>query len=273
MKKLNTINSIILASALLPLTSHAAVFTWISTSDTDWNNTANWSGGSVPTSLSEAGTTTSDSIVFNGSVTPTSNIPIYLNGLSDDAIPMTFNSGGSFSLNFSSSFNSSMWATDSRTQLTVGDGINPFTLDINSMSYFARNGVTSTYQVNEGSTLNFNGNLADYPDGDLLKQGVFSIDGGAINVTGTAVFAFDTNATVNFTKSNSSFTMGYDASLYTSTADVVADFGSVFNAGSGLTLSAVDNGTSFTITAIPEPSSTALFGLSLCALLTRRQRA
>jgi autotransporter-associated beta strand protein len=239
------LHAAILAGSLLMssvITSQAATYTWISNSDTDWNNTANWSGGLVPTSLSQAGTT-SDSIVFNGTVTPTTNIPTYLSSF-QDTIPMTFNSGGSFSLNFSTNFNSSMWANASRTQLTVGDGSTPFTLDINNMTYYNRNGVTSTYQVNDGSTLNINGNLTDYPDGDINKKGVFNLDGGTLNVTGNLngrLGQTDNNLFINFQTNGGETTAAYGGA-YANIAAVNTDLDTVFTSSNGLVTT--DNGDS-----------------------------
>ena len=219
------------------ITSQATTYTWISNSDTDWNNTANWSGGVAPTSLSgdTAFAATSDSIVFSGTVLPTTNIPSYLSGF-QDTIPMTFNSGGSFSLDFSTNFNSSMWANASRTQLTVGDGSTPFTLDINNMTHYARNGVTSTYQVNDGSTLNINGNLADYPDADINKKGVFNLDGGTLNVTGNLngrVNQADNNLFINFQNNGGKTTAAYGGA-YANIAAVNTDLDTVFTSSNGL---------------------------------------
>jgi len=219
--------------------AQATVYTWTSTSSTDWDVSGNWSGGDVPASLSEAGVT-DDSIVFSGTVLPISNIPSYSASF-EDTIPMVINSGGTLSLDFSSNFDSSMWANANRTQITVGDGANAVTVNINNMTYFARNGFTSTYLVNAGSLLQFNGNLADYPDGDLNKQGVFSLDGGTIIVTGSAVFSFDTNASIDFTDRGGSFTMDFGGP-YSVLADVTDDFGTVFeHSGGSDYLSAVDN--------------------------------
>ena len=237
MKTITIIKNLAIAVCCLPAFSQAVTYTWTSNSDTDWNNTANWSGGVAPTSLSgDTGwAATADSIVFSGTVLPTTNIPSYLSGF-QDTIPMTFNSGGSFSLDFSTNFNSSMWANASRTQLTVGDGSTPFTLDINNMTYYARNGVTSTYQVNDGSTLNINGNLVDYPDTDINKKGVFNLDGGTLNVTGNLngrVNQADNNLFINFDNNGGKTTATYGGA-YANIADVNADLDTVFTSSNGL---------------------------------------
>lgn len=232
------------------------IYTWTSTSGTDWSSSGNWSGGNVPALLSDTATSflgpgTDARIVLDGTVMPLSNIPNFGNGLGNDTIPMEIRRGGTLNLDFSSNFNSSMWAQASRTQLTVGDGTYAVTLTINNMTYYARNGFTSRYRVNAGSTLQFNGNLADYPDGDLSKQAVFELNGGAILVTGTAAFDFDTSANVDITHKDGTFTMGFGGP-YTVLADVTADFGTVFQVSvPGYVLRAVDNGDgTFTVSVV-----------------------
>jgi len=233
-------------------------YVWTSSSDTDWSNTANWSGGSVPSSLSDdtPWAATANSIVFSGTVLPTSNIPTFTNDFSD-TIPMTINSGGTLNLDFSSNFNSSMWGNATRTQLTVGDGTNAVTLNINNMTYVARNGFTSTYQVNAGSTLNINGNLAEYPDADANKKGVFTLNGGNMVVDGIATGGgtadFDDNTTIDFQSDASSFTMDFGGTYYPTLSDVTDDFGIVFLNNTGGIIGAVDNGdNTFSVRYIPK---------------------
>ena len=235
--------------------AQATVYTWTSTSSTDWSVSGNWSGGNVPTSLSEAGVT-DDSIVFSGTVLPLSNIPSYSASFWD-TIPMVINSGGTLSLDFSSNFDSSMWANASRTQITVGDGTNAVTLNINNMTYFSRNGVTSTYQVNEGSTLNINGNLSEYADSDANKKGVFMLNGGNMVVDGIATGGgtadFDDNTTIDFQSDASSFTMDFGGTYYPTLSDVTDDFGIVFLNNTGGIIGAVDNGdNTFSVRYIPQ---------------------
>ena len=241
----------------------ATVYTWTSTSSTDWSDGANWDGGVAPTSLTEAGTT-SDSFVFSGTVMPTLNIPNYGSGF-DDTLPMTLNSGGTMTLDFSSSFNSSLWANASRTQFTVGDGVNAVTLNINNMSFFARNAFTSTFLVNQGSLLNINGNLNEYPDADVNKKGVFNLNGGSMVVDGQAgiqngVGQWSGNTSFTFSDLGGSVTMDFGGNIYASLTDVTDDFGTVFQSDLGVSaLSAVDNqdGT-FTVSASVSPSATTL---------------
>ena len=268
------------------IASQAAVYTWTSNSDTDWTNGANWSGGTAPTSLSnttdwQVPASPLDTIVFSGTVMPVSNIPSYdgfldfgggPGNITNDTIPMIINSGGTLTLDFSTNFNSSMWAMGSRTQLTVGDGINAVTLNINNMSSFARNDVESTYVVNAGSLLNINGNLNEYGDNGA-KEGVFNLNGGSMVVdgiaTGGGTLDFDDNTTFNFSGIGSSLTMDFGGTYYNSLTDVTGDFGTVFNGA----IKAIDNGNGTFTVAVPEPSSTALLGLGGVALLLRRRRA
>ena len=209
---------------------------------------------------------------------PTSNIPTFNDAAHNyDAVPMILNSGGTLNLDFSSAFNDSLWGNASRTQFTVGDGVNTVTLNINNMRYFARNGVDSSYVVNSGSVLNFNGNLAEYPDADLNKNGFFNIYGGSMVVSGIATANaadWDENVQFNFNENGGSLTMAFGGSIYAGLTDVTDDFGTIIKSSLGTgALSAVDNGNgTFTVIAVPEPTSSALLGLGGLALLLRRKK-
>jgi hypothetical protein len=258
------------------IASQAVVYTWTSASDTDWTNGANWAGGTAPTSLTDTTTTflttsTVDSIVFSGSVLPTTNIPTFNDAsLNYDNLPMIFNSGGTFTLDFSTSFNDSMWIQSSRTQYTVGNGTDAVTLNVNNMSVYNRNDVDAAWLVNSGSALNINGNLTEYADASLAKNGIFNLNGGAMVVSGIASGTqWADNTLFNFSGIGSSLTMDFGGSIYTSLTDVTGDFGTVFNGA----IKAIDNGNGTFTVAVPEPSSTALLGLGLSSLLLRRKRS
>lgn len=276
MKTITIIKNLAIAVCCLPAFSHAVTYTWTSNSSTDWSLGANWAGGTAPTSLTDTTTTflgmsTADSIVFDGTVMPTTNIPTFNDAsLNYDNLPMDFRRGGTFTLDFSTSFQDGIWQQSSREQYIVGNGTDAVTLNINNVNHYNRNDVDSIIVVNSLSTLNFNGNLTEYPDGSLDKDAIFNLNGGSMVVDGIATGTqWADNTDFNFSGIGSSLTMDFGGSIYNSLTDVTDDFGTVFNGA----IKAIDNGNGTFTVAVPEPSSTALLGLGGLALALRRKRS
>ncbi|WP_083913014.1 PEP-CTERM sorting domain-containing protein [Rubritalea marina] len=261
----------------------AATYIWNgNANDQDWLNSGNWAGGSAPSSLSSpTGPDNFDTIIFDGSNMPTANIPSFSSDLSTNASNLQFNSGGSFALDLSSSFDDGPISKTSRTWLTVGDGLGlagDVTVNINNASYLLRRykDTTLNYQVNADGILNINSGLTLY--GDNNKHVTFTLNGGSLISTGSVDERFDignnlTNSYFQFDAAGSSFTANYGGA-YANFASLQADTNNNLRVGAGLALDFQDNGASFTVTAtaVPEPSSLALVGLSTLTLLTRRRR-
>jgi len=300
MKKPTLYLAAVATLALAPLSHAATTYTWISAGgsgqDTDWGNTANWDGGLVPVDAITEGDyheglsfvrDSGDKVVFNGTVGPSNFSGIggsYDSDLADrtDTPIMEFNSGGTFNFTMKGR-DEAVWFQNagSQTVWTVGDGIGGETEDVIlnisasktiGLSRHA-DGVTNTYQVLSDGALTFNQGL-DFQYSDRNnRNSIFSIDGGSVSSTGSINYLLDNLSYVEFTAAGGSFSAAYGGSYSTLTdIQTAVSTNDAWEASSGLSLQVTDNGTGFTVTAVPEPSSTALLGLGGLALLLRRRK-
>ena len=102
---------------------------------------------------------------------------------------------------------------------------------------------------------------------------VANLLGGSINSVGSVTSGLDSNASnfVSFQSADSTFTAAFGGE-FANLAAVTAALGDSFKDTTGYGLTAVDNGTTFTVSVIPEPSTTALLGLGGLALILRRRK-
>lgn len=279
MIKKNTSLLALTATFTLVSFSSAATYTWNgSASDGDWTNTANWDGGKAPASLSST-STTADTIIFDATNMPTTNVVTYASGTGQNSALMVFNSGGVFDLDLSTSLNGGFVSQlANNTFLTVGDGVSGGTEDVTvnvaDMSSLLRHITgTANFLVCSDGVLNFNSNLELY--NDKQKNATFTVAGGSINAVGYLDFQFNDQAGsyIEFTTIGGSFTAAYGGA-YTDFSAVKDDTAGNFVNNSGGTLQFVDNGGTFTVTAIPEPGTSALIGglLTLSCVMLRRRR-
>ncbi|MFC5050446.1 PEP-CTERM sorting domain-containing protein [Rubritalea spongiae] len=256
----------------------AATYIWNgNANDQNWSSAGNWDGGTAPALLSSP-SGTYDTIIFDGSNMPTANVPGYASGTNINSSNLQFNSGGTFSFSLSGSFGSAPISNTSRTWLTVGDGIGTagdVTVNMNDATTLYRHSSnTLNYLVNSDGVLNISSDLNLYADNN--KHVTFTLNGGSLISTGAVTTSFNngdnlTDSYFLFDAVGSSFTANYGG-VFTDFVSLQADTTNKLRTASGLSLDFTDNGTSFTVTAVPEPSSLALLGLGSLSLLTRRRR-
>jgi hypothetical protein len=232
--------------------------------------------GSFAASLTAAGSA-EDTIIFDGANMPTLNVATYATGFGNDSATMIFNSGGAFNLDMSPLPNGGMIMNgESRTILTVGDGTGGGTDDVvvnvsGLGSLLRHSSVTADYLVHSDGVLNFSGNLQLYADNN--KHATLSLNGGSIVATGNLDVDFGTQADsyVEFLAGGGSLTAAYGGAF--------ANFGAVTNDVNGIFvdtnaggLEFTDNGSSFTVTSIPEPATLGLIAAFGGGLLFIRRR-
>ncbi|MGJ8651244.1 MAG: beta strand repeat-containing protein [Opitutaceae bacterium] len=258
------------------------VYTWIGGADTDWANAANWDLNGVPVddNISSAGLTlpVGEKVVLAGSTMPTINVPNIgsqyagsgANQNGKWSVPvMEFNRGGAVSFGFNSSHNSGMFTniddgSIDRQIWTVGDGVSgageDVTLNMTSNILLQRHGNgVHKFTVNADGTLNFSG-YVDFAY-NASRYATMIIDGGAVNLTGVAIDLGTNNSYVDFTSTGGSFSAAYGGPFTDATA-VSNSIGTAFLNNSGGVLKVVDNGATFTVSAISPPRWTGLGGVT-----------
>lgn len=255
--------------------SYGELYTWNGSVDADWANAGNWDGALVSTSLATAGTTWNanelDTITFNGSIMPSSNIPTFAGWEGCDN--MIFNDGGTFTVDLSTTGDAGVVGKP-RTFLTVGDGVgSAASVTVNVTGGILNrhtNGASPldpvNYLVNSDGVLNI-GSLALY--GDMGKNVTFEMNGGSLVADDVVALnwnldhadngnSYKTTSYFSFNAEGSSFTADFGG-IYTDIDAVTTDTYDHLREGSGITLEYADNlDGSFTVTAIPEPATLGL---------------
>lgn len=171
----------------------ATVYTWQSSGDTDWNTSGNWDVGGVPVDeyAGQTGLNGDMTIIFNGTVMPTANVP----GMAGVNGPQTYNtpildlrSGGALTVDYVGG-NDGLWINRSapETLLIVGDGIggpNDVTLNVTGGLQLIRHtgGGPFTTVVNSDGKLVVQNELqlAYHPN----RFAVLDVNGGTVDVGG-----------------------------------------------------------------------------------------
>ena len=267
--------------------AHAVIYTWTGlAADGDWSNTGNWDGNGVPADFVAGGglefeTSTSDRIVINSSIanSPDTNVPALYAENGTSATPAIDVLNGSVTFGISSDISGEVVLVGAYTS-TIGDGNagnGTATLTYNTNSWFHRTGGTMATTVNSDGTLVFNDPTFSLSfNTDRIYEATLA--GGSVTVLGEVTDILRNNAGAgsnwfDFTQAGASFTADFGGEF----ADLAAvnsyiGTGNFFRSSTLLTLNAVDNGdSSFTVTAVPEPSAILLSGLGAMLLLLRRR--
>ncbi|MDZ7620172.1 MAG: hypothetical protein U1E05_24490, partial [Patescibacteria group bacterium] len=117
--------AVVMLSAITTI-GQAAMFTWTGGTDLDWDNAANWLGGSVPlqSNMGAGSGGPWNTIIFSGSTMPTSNVKdLGYNGYYNYTSQLQLNSGGLLSMGLQSHDNGLSTEQSPKTMLIIGDGI------------------------------------------------------------------------------------------------------------------------------------------------------
>ncbi|WP_435895374.1 hypothetical protein [Oceaniferula spumae] len=281
-----------LTAGLLCGTSQAVVYLWTgAAANGNWNDSGNWDSNGIPPDTAPANNIDANGfnlhpdhqVRFSSTTMPTTNIPSLGGGNSANnrATPtLILDSGGVLNMNLSAARDDGVWTqSGNRTVFTIGDGIGPAgdtTLNLSIAGSLNRhnNGITHTYLVNSDGVFTIAGNGAlAYSFNDSRFTQII-LDGGTFD-TNRSINRFTTNNNfVDFLAIGSSFTAHFGNSFGNMGA-VQGQIGTntFFRSSNDVLLMAVDNGNdTFTVTAIPEPSSAILALSGLMTLVFARRR-
>lgn len=273
--------------------SHAVIYIWTGAVDGDWNNAANWDANGVPVSdTSAAGTlgfaTFGDRVVINSTnFDPTVNVPTLRADHNDGPAytPTIDVINGSVAFNTSNSRSTNGTTLGEHTFATIGDGdvlTGLASLTYNNLGTIRRDGsFNMAITVNSDGSLNFGGNNEVSFNNNNFNLHV-TLAGGAVNFGGT-VTPLRNNTTpgdptafswFDFTELGSTFTAGFGSVFEDlNWVNHYINEGGFFRSTTSLALAAVDNGDgTFTVLAVPEPSTALLLGLAGMGLALRRRR-
>lgn len=164
--------------------AQAVLYTWTGSVDNDWNNTANWAGGTVPTIHSTYGLISNTITIQNNGNNPTVNVPGMAAYTTTNTSPrFIVEAGASFSLAKKAGVGNYGGLTGSGTMATVGNGASLTYVLTDQNNSLSRNteGVQS-YFVN-GGTLTFDstGRLFTLADSATRRSSI-TVDGGTLNI-------------------------------------------------------------------------------------------
>ena len=289
--------------------SHGSlIYTWTGAAgDGNWSNDSNWDGNGVPVdSHVDTGNAAANglnldhenSIRFTGTNMPTTGFPDPVDpvnnpvttdsflsvggrnggGGSRDTPRMIFNSGGAIGLTTVGLNKGLVTEQNPSTVFTIGDGIGGGTENVTVNLTFGdggdlmrhSGGRTNNFLVNSDGTWNVS-NLDDFSSG-TDRFATITIDGGTVNFdTDLDDLKAEAGNFIDFTSVGGSFTFA-KGNEFNSLSDVTDSFGTDFLSSGGATLTAFDNGTSFTVfAAVPEPSTFTALLLGAMGLLFRRK--
>tara|TARA_B110000977_G_C11001093_1_gene463851 strand:- start:180 stop:1091 length:912 start_codon:yes stop_codon:yes gene_type:complete len=302
--KSNQIKTIFAATAALAFaasSAHAATWTGGGAND-QWNNASNWSDSMIPAAkLSETLTIdTTDSINtvarvsggsgYSGAFVLSSDVNFNKGTLS---VAQLFETGGA-TLNDSVVFNigdgvagdaimnlTAQWTFDRHG---VG-GAFDYTINVNSDGQLnvSGAGAFSTYAnaSNVGAwTMNINGGAVNNANAWVVKDNnseanLINLSGGGTLVSGAITLDGLAGERIDFADiSGSSITIAYGGT-FNSALDVQNnEMGNTITNSGGAAMTFTDNGTTFTVSTIPEPSVAALLDgcLALTFVMVRRRR-
>jgi len=279
MKNIKKIGLVLFGSVVL--SNASTTYTWTGTAaDGDWDNADNWTSGNIAstTFISELNASP-DVVRFQGSFAPTDTTFYVSTGTTSSTfsqVRFLFDDGGAYTIDYDNAFGSSPTysASTALDIITVGDGVGSaaqVTVTLaNYNSLLRHNDAGYSIVVNSDGVLQLDG-VTSF---GTFRSSNIDINGGSVIASSfvDANYGSTVGTNITFNDAGSSFTAAYGGQ-FVDFASVLADANSVFATESGVAnFDYVDNGTSFTMTYIPEPTSVSLLGLGGLMLVTRRKR-
>ena len=284
-------------AATATLAQAATTYTWTGgAGDGDWTTAGNWDANGMPVDADTGNgglsfNANDSKIVFSTTSMPTSNVPQMggYNNANGYTPVLDLQSGGSLTIQAGAGSLKGIvtQAGGSRDIYIVGDGVgtvgtnDAVTLNVSLKGYLNRHrgGITHNFIVNSDGILNF---LDDgWADNQLNfyrqpnnRYATLEIAGGAVNAAlPIKNLTLDDKSYVEFTALGGTFTAKF-GNDFADIAAVRSGIGTTsFIAGTGLSLAATDNGdNTFTVTAVPEPSSIAFLLVGLGMMARRRRK-
>lgn len=270
--------------AVATVATNAAIFTWVGgTSPTgDLNVDGNWQGGTQPAGIGNDQPSTpaiSDSLVFDSNIWNNAPRTLYTRN-SRKWGSIVVNNGTVTWQNDANNQGNSSWG--GTTTLVVGDGDTTAAEAAFNVVNWNQGGTdgTKTYVINSDGTLSSaRGGTHTWSNGASYDT-VMEINGGAVDITGELVesqLVGDAGDYVSFNEIDSTFTFakGSSAGQFQTATDVTNAYGTAFVVGGSIssfgTLELTDNGSTWTITAVPEPASLMLLGAGSLFVMMRRR--
>jgi hypothetical protein len=286
--------------SLMPGSARAVVYSWTGVTSGDWTNASNWDANGIPVdSLAggnlELASLTDDRIEFNAlgssNPIPTSGIPTLggaAGGTRAHVTPQFDLLHGSILFSAYGHSNEGLVANTSQSWTnTVGDGntangsasltyLGGFTQGI-----FRDDQGQMIWNVNADGTLVFDSGSATtlIIQRNASRTPVFNLNGGAM-VSLDAIdlyndsFSGAGNSFIDFQAEGSRFTADFGADfLDLASVQAAIDNSVFFTSTTSQSMGVTDNSDgTFTVLAVPEPSTTALLGLGGLALILRRHK-
>jgi hypothetical protein len=243
--------------------------------DATWQNSLNWAGGDAPDGVANQLSTVSstDVVVFNSET---------VTFMPSNSITTRNSFTGSFKnpqiqvLNGEVTFNGiENWGWSGITSFIVGDGdmTNLAVADTDFRNLNRDPSGIKTYAVNADGTLKFRRSASTWSYSGA-KDAQIQLNGGAVLFDGSISgdFVSDAGDFVSFNSAGSTLTANFGGSFADLTA-ITNQFAAGFVDTTGNGLAATDNSDgTYTISVVPEPSTTALLGLGGLALILRRRK-
>lgn len=286
MKTFNKIIPMLIALTTLSSTSaRAFTFIWTGTGGGNWYDASNWISDDPDADRPSQGTALGthyddDIVIFDSETSAGGAMPAgviirdadwFGSGLSDHLQPTLDIRNGTISYG-----SGDWWFYGGASQgLIVGDGDMTTAAQVNSSfnnwTRHSDRGGPNLITINSDGTFNQTVNFRFSTGGGNDAQ--LTINGGTFTSSGTVsdLVTGDLDDRVSFTAFGSSFTAPYGGD-FSALTDVTDAFGTHFINDSGLNMNASDNGSSFTISITPEPTTTSLLALGGLGLIFRRRR-